>query len=48
MTETQYIEELITFLHRDKELIFKEINAFLDDIPEEAIRINIVLKRNNN
>lgn len=43
MTEENYRKELINALNREKESIISNINSFLQKIPTEAVRINIII-----
>lgn len=43
MTEEEYKLELIKALDREKEPILSNINSFLQKIPPEAVRVNIII-----
>lgn len=43
MSEEEYRKELINSLNREKKRIISNINSFLQKIPEEAIRVNIII-----
>ena len=43
MTEENYRKELIDSLNREKNSIISNINAFLQKIPTEAVRVNIII-----
>ena len=46
MTKENYIKQLIEALDRDKNSIILNINSFLQKIPKEAVRINIIISPN--
>lgn len=43
MTEENYKTELINSLNREKSSIISNINSFLQKIPIEAVRVNIII-----
>lgn len=43
MTEEKYRQELKSSLDREKSRIISRLNAFLNKVPSEAVRINIII-----
>ena len=43
MTKENYIKELINALNREKSTILSNLNSFLQKIPHEAVRVNIII-----
>ncbi len=46
MTEEEYRFQLIKALNREKSSILSNINSFLQKIPSEAVRVNIIIAPN--
>lgn len=43
MTEKAYKEELNKSIDKEKDLILRNLNSFLQQVPPEAIRVNIII-----
>lgn len=46
MTEKTYKEELYKSFDKEKDLILRNLNSFLQQVPPEAIRVNIIISPN--